>query len=346
MTWTKKSIPAPIPEGLDVIAAESSAILSAVSPILDTAISALEAASAFIGSDEDPIQSIALVLLQELQNFNNDLFGTGVFNLVVNPFNLLGENDPMSIAENQALAPYLPNFNKTFGVRKRDQFGWPLVSPGKIIDIMQQSFDDDGDVNRPQFSESAEVCAFGFLITAPSLESLRPLMESLQAVMDLKQFENILKKLKSKLGEDPNEGGFIVPSRQPDWTSFRMNSMEPFKSIQRSVNSQIDYYEGLLTTADKALDDLTKVLTAKVTTLRTIIEDLNTILSDLTNATAASGIYLLDVPPAIGGNDYLKSQLDSEELDDLKNNNYSLGVLFVGGGPSLTTVNSIRELLT
>ena len=85
----------------------------------------------------------------------------------------------------------------------------------------------------------------------------------------------------------------------------------------------VDY----LDTKIKELDDLNKKL--------------QTILKLFTDGLPSSGVYVLTIPPAIGGNDLIKSALQgasNRPPDDL---DFAVGFFMMGGGPSMKVLNKL-----
>ena len=147
MPWEQQEVTDPAQQAVSTALTPVSNALGAISPILSTTSALLDIAKAFIIGTIDPLQAALLKAIEGLEETLNDIFGSGMFTLTVNPFRLEG-------------------------VRQFDDFGTPLMTPADIINEMVQSFDDLGDGNRPQFSESAEVVAFGLIATAPDLAGL------------------------------------------------------------------------------------------------------------------------------------------------------------------------------
>src|SRR5207244_7723 len=144
---------------------------STLTPILSTVSTLLSVAQAFYTSTTDPYKSLVTGLLSQAQAFNNDLFGTGVFNLSVTADNRQGRI-------------------------RYDSFGMPLMTLQEAILAAVDSFSDTGDTFRPQFSLSANVVAVGFLATAPSPDQFKALLDSLLSILDLPDWSNFRLRIK------------------------------------------------------------------------------------------------------------------------------------------------------
>ena len=54
-----------------------------------------------------------------------------------------------------------------------------------------------------------------------------------------------------------------------------------------------------------------------------------------------AGIYVLVIPPTVGGNDLIKSALQSAINRPPDTLDFSVGFLMMGGGPSMKVLNSL-----
>ena len=107
----------------------------------------------------------------------------------------------------------------------------------------------------------------------------------------------------------------------------------------------LQYLKGLLVTADDAVEDLIKTLERKLNTLKSLIEEINSVINSITNLAKLSGVYLFDVPLGTGGVTRITEELNSStELRRLRTS-YTVSFLIVGGGPSAASVENIRKLL-
>ena len=90
-----------------------------------------------------------------------------------------------------------------------------------------------------------------------------------------------------------------------------------------------------------ALDEIIKFLDDKIREL----DELNTALQDIlrlfTIGLPDAGIYVLTIPPKVGGNDLIKSALQSAANRPPDTLDFSVGFLMMGGGPSMKVLNSL-----
>ena len=344
MTWTKKPIPAPLIDGVEELATNISSITQPVVTLLDLASSALEVAKIFFATQASPTTALANALIDEVQNLNNDIFGSGVFQLVVQPFEinkkfgvpLIGQAGPIDTETK------LFGLQQTGTILPSNDFGIPSLTPSRVIDKIVQSFDDQGDLERPQFSNNASVAAFGFMVSAPDVNGFVSLLEGLQAVWDFGAFSRLLNQMKQKANFP---SGFPTPvSRPPDWDSVRFNSIDFMKKTQDQLNNQLNFLRGLLGSTDNLLNDFLTLIERKINNLQATVSEFNELINTIKNATAASGVYVLDVPAGVGGNERLKQEIRDDQFSDSRDN-LAAAVIYVGGGPSVAAVEAIRQIV-
>lgn len=330
MSWKKSDITTPIDSTVAAAINPISNFVSAVSPVLSAISALLNAAKAFVLTTEDKIAiSIIGSLVNELTKLNNDLFGTGIYMLNVGAYDIEGYK------------------------LKFDSIGFPLLPTDTALRVAIESFDDVGDngetidsqgnvvkVNpysgRPQFSDESQVSALGLLATAPSLGELITLMGSLINVFGIPDW----KFAHGQYTEFKSKG---VNSIKPDWRSIKLNSFEPFTGLQREINKMINTLKGNQTSVKTNLSDLIDIIQSKVSTVQDIINNINAIINNLNHC---SGLYVLDLPLGVGGNERIKSAIADASLQSvcsLSINKYTYLTIFVGGGPSATIVDNLRK---
>jgi hypothetical protein len=312
VAWKKSNIGAPVSSALANAAGGAASAVGTMGAVLGVAQSLLGVASAFVATKVDPFASAFQSIISELEKLNNDLFGTGVYFLTINQLDVPG-------------------------ARRQDDFGIPMLYPREALQMAIESFDDLGDVNRPQFSNQANVCAFGMLATAPSLVGLIDLINALLNVFNISDWD-LVKKRMQRASEPP-----AVASVYPDWKSLRLNSISQLKALQDSVNRLLETTRGLGESVD-AIKDIIQTIQQKTEDAERIVQALQDNLSNLKNAAAASGLYVLDVPPHIGGNEYLKDQIFDCDLA-IAQTPYTIVGIFVGGGPSLAPIDTVRKMI-
>lgn len=313
MSWKQSPVNGPVSDAVKDALTPISNSLGSVAPLLATAKALLDIAKVFVQGVNDPFAQIISQAADELEDLINDTFGTGFFVLTVNPF-------------------------KLEGIRRFDDFGTPLLTPSQAIEIMVNSFDDLGDENRPQFSDSATVTSFGIMATAPDLAGLLDLIRQLIALFAIPEWELILTEHERRSDDT------VTPSVAPDWESLRLNSFSPFDEVQRNLNELLEAVRGTTVVPDSNLADLIDLITQKVTRLQQLTEQIRAIIDQA--AGSVTGLYVFELDPTTGGNNLIKQELRDPFLEQCTpDNGYTVSVLFVGGGPSLIPVQNLKELL-
>lgn len=320
MSWTPKTLTPPLPAEAQAVVDAVSAVTSTVGGVLATFSALLDAAKIFFVAGTDLFVALVSAIITEAENLNNDFFGSGAFQLIVSPFDLAG-----------------PRFLEE-GVGK-DQYGIPFLTPRDAISAAVRSLDDTGDINRPVFSDSADVAAFGLLITAPDVRAFIALLEALLSVWTLDDLEFIINRTKAKANPPPKKS---VPV---DWTSLRFNQIKALGDIQRENNKALSIARGYLNVGDNIIVQLIDTIQRKVDVLSDSVATFQAVIDALIAAAGIPNVFVLDVPLGPGGTRRLKEELRDPALESLLANKYTLMLLYVGGGPSALGVDNIRKLV-
>jgi len=322
MPWKLTDVVPPIPPEVQDVADGLSTVIGGISPLLNTTASLLDAASAFFVSSVDPYKSLMSALLVALENLVNDYFGSGAHELVVDPFGIVGPAKRLGVTS----------------TRKIDKYGIPYLTPAMAINYAIQSLDDTGDEKRPQYSSSAQISAFGFMLTAVDAGGLIDLIKALLSVWSIDDMSVTLRKYERLV-----DG--IEQSTPPDWNSLQFNQIEQIGQLQKEIVKIIQQAQGYLVTADEVLRELIAMLQRKVEQLQASLEGLQSVLEALSAIADMNDVWAFDLPLTTGGTEKLKRDLLSEDLSALKLNKYSYMVLYVGGGPVAPVVDNIRKLV-
>ena len=134
----------------------------------ETIATGLEAIAALIVDITDPLRVIIDAAILALKNLVNDIYGTGLY-----------------------------------GYHNKTGFGWPRLRSGRMGESYPsgwsgwrskwvESFADEGDDERPDFSDTAEVSALLFIAGTPSLDTLPALLAALGRLLGIKAWQRIL----------------------------------------------------------------------------------------------------------------------------------------------------------
>jgi len=375
MTWQKQDLATPIPKAIEDVVAPINDLISVILPILSTVQTLLTAAQVFFATYADPYVTLVGSLISQIEAVINDLFGAGAYSLVVTPFSfevsvaqskviaetynteinnaniayekaLLKASEIKNAADRKAAresAKQSLNTNRTKAYNKKNRArsfdqvtGLPILSANDAILAAIESFDDKGDAARPQFSNSANVCAFGILFTVPTIQQLIDILEAMSDVFKIPEFEFALKKIKRFKTT-------AQVSVNPDWQSVRLNSIEHLSAMQKELLGLLETFRGYLVVPSAGLGDIINILQQKTAKIQQLLTRLQALLNAISRV---SGVYFLDVPEGPGGNARIKRALEDPFLQDPCNQTgFTVMALFVGGGPSLQPIETIRALL-
>lgn len=320
MSWTPKTVTPPLPSEVNDILTGLNSLTGSVSSSLGTISSLLDAAKPFFSGGTDPFAALVTAILTELQNFNNDFFGSGAFQLVIDPFAAFG-----------------PRFNEEG--RGKDKYGIPLLTPKDALNKAIRSFDDQGDEDRPQFSDSANVSAFGLLVTAPDLSIFLDILQALASVWTIDDITFTFNRLQKTSQPKPKK------SIAPDWSSLRFNQVGALGDIQKEINKALSITKGYTTVGDNVISEIIDTLQRKVDVLQASVDGLQLVVDALVATAGVPNVWVLDVPIGVGGNRRIKEEIVDPNLSALLLNKYTFMVLYVGGGPSAAGVDKIRQLV-
>ena len=90
-----------------------------------------------------------------------------------------------------------------------------------------------------------------------------------------------------------------------------------------------------------AIEEIIKFLDSKIKELDEINKSLQAILKLFTEGLPKGGVYVLTVPPTVGGNDLIKSALSSASNRPPDELDFAVGVFMMGGGPSMKVLNKL-----
>ena len=90
-----------------------------------------------------------------------------------------------------------------------------------------------------------------------------------------------------------------------------------------------------------AIEEIIKFLDSKIKELDEINKSLQAILKLFTEGLPKGGVYVLTVPPTVGGNDLIKSALSSASNRPPDDLDFAVGFFMMGGGPSMKVLNKL-----
>lgn len=345
--WEQKAIKAPLDNEVIRIIEQLKTNTGKVVTGLTLVANALDIAKVFFTVTEDIFAAVMDLIITDLENLNNDLFGTGAFQLAIHPFSVIDETKRRKL-EKEGKEP--PPFEIQY------------ITPRQAVNHAINSFDDKGDGARPQFSDGAAVSAFALLITAKDLGLYISLMEKMAKVWNTKDIKFALKKAKEKakiwydkdfdesLTEEEKKAKEkeknLPPSTGADWQSVRFNQIKALGDIQQQINNTLATARGY-TLYPQGVTSLIDSLSRKLKQLAVTVETFQAVVDDLTNIPELAGVHVLNIPLGIGGNNRIKKELPNPEFQGIENDiyRYTFMLMYVGGGPSAGSVEAIRKLI-
>ena len=114
-----------------------------------------------------------------------------------------------------------------------------------------------------------------------------------------------------------------------------------FTTFFASIKMLTDTLRNIAKGSGEALEAIIKFLDSKIKELEEINKALQSILALFTTGLPDAGVYTLVIPPAVGGNNYIKAELQgaaNAPPDDLE---FTFGFMMVGGAASTKTIQSL-----
>jgi hypothetical protein len=379
VSWKKIPIKLPFLEEVTQLFSALKSGADAVSTVLEVGVTALNIAKAVYLAKADPFLFIFQALLSQLEDLINDTFNQGYYTLIVDPRKVSGlritetnaafatsvsvvddQGNPVPASEiaARALALEEAGLDPTLTYKdmrakvtekrknwKFDNFGIPLMTPSQCVNHMIASLDDTGDPMRPVFSDTAQVSALGFIVTAPDIEQFVALAEPLLAILEIDQLADLLNEFlrrSNRTTAEPSGG------TAPDWTANgRLADIEFLRQQRDALLGALAQIKGAVESADQAVVRLIDIITEKLNALNEVVESFSALLTKLQSILDAEGVFVFELD-SNGGTNLIKQQLkafDASASDIFAlDSGYTFGVLFVGGGPSYESVKLLQQL--
>ena len=160
------------------------------------------------------------------------------------------------------------------------------------------------------------------------------------------QTESIKKVVNGKALRKTIVGKIQAPklpkSVPPDFKAAKLEDLiGQFTTFFSAINTLSDTLRNIAGDSKTALDEIIKFLDDKIRELDELNAALQDILKLFTIGLPDAGIYVLVIPPTVGGNDLIKSALQSAINRPPDTLDFSVGFLMMGGGPSMKVLNSL-----
>ena len=134
----------------------------------------------------------------------------------------------------------------------------------------------------------------------------------------------------------------VSPAPPPNFKAAKLEDMiGDFKVFFMAIDALTDTLRKMADDAGKALQDIIDYLDAKIKELEEINEALQKILALFSIGLPAAGIYTLSIPVAVGGNEYIKAELQgaaNKPSDELE---FTFGFMLIGEGIAFKTLQKL-----
>ena len=114
-----------------------------------------------------------------------------------------------------------------------------------------------------------------------------------------------------------------------------------FTTFFASIKFLTDTLRNIAKGSGEALEKIVKFLDSKIKELEEINKALQAILTLFTTGLPDAGIYTLVIPPAVGGNDYIKSELQAAANRPPDSLEFTFAFMMVGGSASTKTLQTL-----
>jgi hypothetical protein len=141
-------------------------------------------------------------------------------------------------------------------------------------------------------------------------------------------------------------GRILTPKTQkappPNFKAAKLEDLiGDFTTFFSAIDTLSNTLRNIAGDSSTALDEIIAYLDSKIAELDEINTALQDILKLFTDGLPKGGVYVLTVPPTVGGNDLIKSALSSAENRPPDDLDFAVGFFMMGGGPSMKVLNKL-----
>lgn len=249
---------------------------------LDTAGAALDAAKAFLVGTTSPQASLVATMVTAVEGLIGDLFGAGFYRLVVHPW----------------------QHGVGHGVGIFRSLSFP-----NAVRAIAASFDDPGDLGRPEFSSLAPVEMIVLVAGAPSPAIFKQVVEALLALTGAKELRLAQRRIAQAFRLQATHLARKTGSKLPDWQSTTVRDAFPaLAPLEASLREHLAMLKGYAAGGQTSVARAIALIGAKHAQLTALQTRLNAALALFGGGLSHAGVYALHVQ-GTGGNALLKSAL-------------------------------------
>ena len=154
---------------------------------------------------------------------------------------------------------------------------------------------------------------------------------------------NSIYKTKNRLvGNIYEPAGEPIASTPPDFTSYKLEDiLGGLDAFFSSVQGLTDGMRQIAKDMSKTIDDIIIYLDGKIEELEEINAALQKVLKIFSTGLPATGIYVLNIPVNVGGNEYIKSTLQGAANRPPDSLDFTMSMFMMFGGPG----KALQDLL-
>ena len=128
----------------------------------------------------------------------------------------------------------------------------------------------------------------------------------------------------------------------PNFKSAKLEDLiGDFNSFFSAFNTLANSIRSMAGASDTALDEMIDFLDKLIEKLDEINKSLQKILKIFSVGLPAGGVYVLSIPPTIGGNDAIKEAIETATNKPSDRLDFAMGYMMMGGGPSMKVLNKL-----
>ena len=158
--------------------------------------------------------------------------------------------------------------------------------------------------------------------------------------------EDVTQNYNNKLLKKTVVGKIETPKTQkappPNFKAAKLEDLiGDFSTFYSAIATLTGTLRNIAGNSSTELDKFIKYLDSKIEELDELNDSLQKILKLFTDGIPKGGVYVLTVPPTVGGNDLIKSALSSASNRPPDDLDFAVGFFMMGGGPSMKVLNGL-----
>lgn len=312
--WQKQLSLVP-PAALEPAVSGLDSLAGTADTVLGLAEADANAAAAYYNQPADPAAAAADVLVQQVRDLINDLFSAGGYKIIAHPF--------------------IP------GVGEGDGMFRNLSFPN-CIDVICREFDDQNDSRRPVFSSSTEVEIISIVAGAPSLSIFETTLTALNALLSLKDFRLVLRRVRQAIELERVRFTRRDGSRLPDWEAWMLRDFDQAAALERSLLSSLGMVDGYALGAVNVFDNVAELIAKKKAQISTLRSNLSTASDMFAGGLENAGVYSMYAKSL--GSQGVKAELQAATGGAGHELSFSAGLSIVAPSPGLQPLKEIMQL--